>query len=219
MTGEVLVALRDVREIAALQQFADRPWQAIIYLNDIIMSILGGRSALIDSEAWIHPSATLCNSVVCAGAKIYEGATVRDSYILPGATIGHCSEVARSIIGTNAMVPRLNYVGSSIIGSNVQLGGTAMLASRRHDRQAVTLHWGRERIALDVSQFGSIVGDDSIIAYGVHLNPGTVVAHNAWIMPYADLHGFTPTHTVTRTRGRITRFAMPRSSFGAPHGD
>jgi hypothetical protein len=110
------------------------------------------------------------------------------------------------------MIPRMNYVGSSLLGFGVQLGGLTMLASRRHDRRPVTLHWGLKRIELEVDQFGSIVGDGSVIAYCTHLNPGTVVAHDAWIMPHADMYGYTPPHTVTRSRARVTRFEKPKDT-------
>lgn len=212
MDTDSKVLLQDFQRYSFFSEFLDEPWFSITNLPLIIKKILLERSTAVDEAAWVHPSAQVHNSVVQFGAKIFEGATVRDSIILPGATVGHGSEVARSIIGTESMIPRMNYVGSSLLGVGVQLGGLTMLASRRHDRQNITLHWGLERIELGVDQFGSIVGDGSVIAYGTHLNPGTVVAHDAWIMPHGDIYGYTPPHTVTRSRARVTRFLKPKDA-------
>ncbi|RAO58692.1 hypothetical protein LUPAC06_02282 [Micromonospora saelicesensis] len=78
-----------------------------------------------------------------------------------------------------------------------------MLASRRHDRTAPLLHWGSKRIQLTVSQFGAIIGDGCNIAYGCHINPGTVVGRDSLILPLVDLRGYIAPNSLVRIRQQI----------------
>ena len=41
-------------------------------------------------------------------------------------------------------------------------------------------------------KFGSIVGDDCLIGFSVHCNPGTVIGPRCVILPQCELRGYIP---------------------------
>ena len=160
---------------------------------------------IIEESADIHKSAIITNSIIGKNVKIYEGVTIRDSVILDNTVVGHCSEIARSILLQGCFVPRFNYIGGSFLGENVRLGGQTTLATKRHDDRSVKLYWGNELIDTGEWKFGSIVGHSTIIAYSVHVNPGTVVGANSIIYPYVDLWGFIPSNSIVSVQQKIKR--------------
>ena len=183
--------------------YVETPWRLVTDLPRVLKAIVSQQGTNIHPSASVHRGAVIVNSYVGEHAKIYEGTTVRDSVIMDYATIGHASEIARSFILNNVMIPRFNYVGSSLIGESVQLGGAAMLASRRHDRKNPVVQWGETRIQLDVDQFGALIGDRSTIAYGCHVNPGAVVAKDTLVLPLVDLSGYIPPNSIVRVKQTI----------------
>ena len=160
---------------------------------------------IIEESAEIHKSAIITNSIIGKNVKIYEGVTIRDSVILDNTVVGHCSEIARSILLRGCFVPRFNYIGGSFLGENVRLGGQTTLATKRHDDRSVKLYWGNELIDTGAWKFGSIIGHGTIIAYSVHVNPGTVVGANSVIYPYVDLWGFIPSNSIVSVQQKIKR--------------
>lgn len=169
------------------------PIDALKNIKEILDNYSGEK---VHPEAIIHEGAKITNSIIGKNVEIFEGVTVRDSIILEGTTIGHASEIARAIVLPNCFIPRFNYVGGSILGKNVNLGGLTSLATRRHDNKTVQISWGNELIDSKCWKFGSIIGDDSTLAYSVHVNPGTIVGRHSLIMPYIDLKGFIPPNSL-----------------------
>lgn len=178
-------------------------WDVLIYLRDIIQNI--SDINLIDASAKIHPNAIITNSIIGKNVEIYEGVTIRDSIILDNTVIGHCSEVARSVLLKGCFVPRFNYIGGSFLGESVRLGGHTTLATKRHDDRLIKLRWGNKIIETKKWKFGSIIGDHSIMAYAVHVNPGSVVGSNTIIYPYVDVNGFIPSNSMVTVQQKIKR--------------
>lgn len=196
-----------------LSAYSEQPWRAITDLPQIIDAFTRTAGQAISPTAWVHPSAVVVNSFVASGARLYEGVTVRDSVILENTTVGHCSEVARSLVMQNGMLPRFNYLGSSLLGAGVELGGTVMMASHRHDWGPPLLHWGNTPFEVDSPRMGAIVGDECIIAYGSHLNPGSVIGKGTLIRTHVDVAGYIPPNSIVRVRQRVTvlgRRPLPR---------
>src|SRR6185436_15664434 len=170
----------------------EQPWDVVYNIRHLIDSVVGTDSTYLDPSVSIHKSAVITNSYIGKGVQVYEGCTIRESIICDGTTIGHGSEVARSIILKQCFVPRFNYVGGSLLGERVQLGGMVALATRRLDNKPVAINWGKQRIVTGYQKVGSFIGDDVTIAFGAHLNPGTVVGRESVVMPQVDLRGYVP---------------------------
>lgn len=186
-------------------------WDIMRDLNNLIQKLVEQNRGSIHRDAFVHDSAVISNSYIGKNVQVYEGCTVRDSIILDNTVIGHASEVARSLLLVSCFVPRFNYVGGSFLGERVHLGGSVMLATRRHDEKAVVIHWGEERIKTDLLRFGSIVGDDVTISFNSHVNPGTVIGKNSLIMPLVDVRGYIPANSLVVLKQSYT--VMKRRTF------
>ncbi|GAA4227848.1 hypothetical protein GCM10022254_16550 [Actinomadura meridiana] len=168
------------------------PWELLLDAPAVVAA-LSARGRMTDGpEPVIHPSAVVTGSYLGPGVHVYEGCTVRDSVVLAGTTIGHASEVARSVILPDCMIPRFNYVGSSLLGRGVNLGGSTQLASMRYDRAPVRLCLPSGEVETDREKFGSLLGDGARVAYGCHVNPGSVIGRGALIGPHIDWRGYCP---------------------------
>jgi len=178
-------------------------WDILIGLENIIKNVEDCNR--IDATAKIHPTAIITNSIIGKNVEIYEGVTIRDSIVLDKTVVGHCSEIARSVLLKGCFVPRFNYVGGSFLGEGVRLGGNTALATKRHDDRFIKLYWDKEIIETNKWKFGSVVGDNSILAYSVHVNPGTVIGANSIIYPYVDAGGFIPSETMVSIQQKTKR--------------
>lgn len=176
-------------------------WDVLISLSQIIGNITNENR--IDNSAKIHPSAIITNSIIGKNVEVYEGVTIRDSIIMDGTVVGHCSEIARSVLLKNCFIPRFNYVGGSFLGEGVRLGGQTALATKRHDDRPIKISWNKEIIKTNSWKFGSIIGNNTIIAYSVHVNPGTVIGTNTIIFPFVDVRGFIPSNTMVSIQQKV----------------
>ena len=186
-------------------------WEILRNLNSLIQRLVERNQGPVHKSAFVHEHAIISNSYIGKGAQVYEGCTVRDSIVLDHAIIGHGSEVARSLLLSSCVVPRFNYVGGSFLGERVHLGGGVMLATRRHDNRLIVIQWGQRQIRTDLPSFGSIVGDDVIISYNSHVNPGTVIGNNSLIMPMTDVRGYIPPNSLVVLKQKYT--VMKRRPF------
>lgn len=176
------------------------PWELLLDVPSVIAALPEPPPAAGGSK--VHPSAVVTGSYLGEGVHVYEGCTVRDSVVLAGTTIGHASEIARSIILPDCMIPRFNYVGSSLLGRGVNLGGSTQLASMRYDRVPVRLALPTGEIETGRDKYGSLLGDGVRIAYGCHVNPGSVVGRDSLIGPGIDWRGYCPPDTSVFLRQR-----------------
>lgn len=177
----------------------EEPWSTLInlkqYMNQLYEKYnnrdeyIERDGSIIHKSAIIDKSAKIVNCFVGAEVYIYEGVSARDSVIFDYSVIGHASEIARSIVLKHCSIPRFDYVGGSFLGENVRLGGCVSFATRRHDDRDVCIEYNGCRINTNSHKFGSLIGDNTRIGYGVHLNPGTVVGNDCLIMPYVDVSG------------------------------
>ena len=188
-------------------------WEILLDVPAIVAALAALPRKDASADPWVHPSAVITDSYLAPGVRVYEGCTVRESVILNGTTIGHASEIARSIILPDCMVPRFNYVGSSLLGRGVNLGGATQIASMRYDRAPIRLQLPGGEVETRRTKYGSLLGDGVRVAYGCHVNPGSVIGRNCLIGPHIDWRGYCPPgHSVflrqrtfvTRERGRDT---------------
>ena len=178
------------------------PWELLLDVPAIVATLSGTSWTADGPEPVVHPSAVVTGSYLGAGVHVYEGCTVRDSVVLAGTTIGHASEIARSIVLPDCMIPRFNYVGGSLLGHGVNLGGSTQLASMRYDRAPVRLSLPDGEIETGRDKFGSLLGDGVRVAYGCHVNPGSVIGRGSLIGPHIDWRGHCPPDTSVFLRQR-----------------
>jgi bifunctional UDP-N-acetylglucosamine pyrophosphorylase / glucosamine-1-phosphate N-acetyltransferase len=150
------------------------------------------RGNLIHGSAVIHPTAQVSHSIVGPSVRICEFTTVRNCLVSANSVVGHCTEIARTIIGKDCSLPRFNYVGGSILGDRVRLGGCVSIASRRFDQSPVNVHHGAEKHPTNLLKFGALIGDDTIIGFSSHVNPGMIVGQRCLIGPYTDIRRSIP---------------------------
>lgn len=181
--GDEIVALLQGKEAAALAAFD-------------IERFVGGllrEGPFSGAESYVHPTATVhgtaivTRSILLAGAEVHEFASIRDTIMFPNARVGHACEIARSILGPGVSLPRFNYVGSSILGARVRFGGCVTVATRRFDDERVVLRSSSEHQSTGRLKFGAIVGEDTIVGFGVHINPGITIGRRCLISPLVDL--------------------------------
>lgn len=186
---------------AARASIDDPPWRLLRGRGKLLAAV----GTTVDSAASVHPTSQIANSHIAAGAKIYEQVSIRDSYIGPGVVVGHSSEVARSIVLSDCSIPRFDYVGGSLLGQRVRLGGCVALATRRWDDDVIRPEASEETGS--PRKLGSIVGADTIIGFGVHINPGCLVGRGALIGAHVDLTGDVPANTLVSVvqRQQISR--------------
>jgi len=143
--------------------------------------------SFIHSTAKVHPTAIVSRSILLAGAEVHEFASIRNTIMFPSARVGHAGEIARSILGPGVSLPRFNYVGSSILGAGVRFGGCVSVATRRFDDGSVLLQSGSGHHSTGRTKFGAIVGEHTIVGFGVHINPGITIGRRCLISPLVDL--------------------------------
>lgn len=175
------------------------------YVDDVLRE---GRYAVregnyVHPTAQVHPTAIVERSIILAGAKVHEFVSVRHSILLPNARVGHGGEVARSILGPEVSLPRFNYVGSGIIGARVRLGGCVSVASRRFDDAEVHLQDEFDSEPTGRTKFGAIVGEDTIVGFGVHINPGLTIGRRCLISPLVDLRVSIPDDQIVLSGQRL----------------
>lgn len=179
-------------------------WAATDNLQSFIASFRMDKNGnVIHKTAKIHHTAIVQNSYIGPKTVVYEFVTIRESFVWENIQIGHSSEVVRSIILRNSSIPRFNYVGASIVGNNVRLGGMCAFASRRFDDHKVFIVNKGERLETGKNKFGSVIGDNTIIGFAAHGNPGTVIGKNCIIMPHVELKGVVPHNSVVSVQQSI----------------
>jgi NDP-sugar pyrophosphorylase family protein len=153
--------------------------------------ILVGEGVKIEEFSTIKAPA-----VICRDAEIRQGAYLRGSVFLgEGAIAGHGTEMKNTVLMDGAKAPHLSYLGDSILGKNAHLGAGVILSNLRLDKGEIFVNLGApqgpdnaisntsERIPTGRRKLGSIIGDNTEIACGTVLNPGTIIPKNSLIFP------------------------------------
>lgn len=158
----------------------------------------------------IHPKANIAQTAVIDDSKgaviIEEGATVADfvkivgpSYIGKNAFVGDYSLIRESSIGENATVGantevarsllmsgssiHYGYIADSILATNAKIGAGLITANKRLDRNTIsTLVWDK-MVKTNISNFGTIIGENSKVGIGVGIMPGILIAADSQVLP------------------------------------
>lgn len=72
----------------------------------------------------------------------------------------------------------MTFVGDSIIGRGVNIEAGAVIANCRNERddKAIHVRVGREKVRIEKTKFGAVVGDGSRIGANAVLAPGTLLS-------------------------------------------
>jgi len=146
----------------------------------------------IGKNTVIHPNVVI-NGPVFIGdnVTIMPHALIRPfTFIADNVTIGHAAEIKHSIISSNAKVQSFSFVGDSILGFSSRVGSGSILSNRRFDQKAIVVNLKDEKITLDTSFFGCVLGDHSRIGAGCTVQPGTLIGPYSFIYPSTNARGF-----------------------------
>ena len=127
----------------------------------------------IRGPAWIGK-----NCEVRHGAYIRENVGAGD-----GCVLGNSCEFKNCVLLSGAHVSHFSYVGDSIVGRDVNLGAGVILSNYRLDGQAIKVRVAGTLVETGLRKFGAMVGDKASIGCNAVINPGSLIAKGAKILP------------------------------------
>lgn len=138
-----------------------------------------GEGTVVEPGAYIRGPAWIGKN-----CEIRHGAYLRENVIAgDGCVLGNSSEFKNCVLLAGAHAPHFNYVGDSILGRDVNLGAGVILSNYRLDGQVIRVQKEGHLIETGLRKFGAIVGDRASVGCNAVLNPGSLVASDAKILP------------------------------------
>ena len=92
-------------------------------------------------------------------------------------------EFKNCVLLSGAHVSHFSYVGDSILGRDVNLGAGVILSNYRLDGQAIRVRMAGTVVETGLRKFGAMVGDKASIGCNAVINPGSLIARGAKILP------------------------------------
>ena len=153
---------------------------------------------VIDENVFIHPSVELPAYGVIQGPTwigpetvLRPGVFIRGNVIVgQKCVLGHACEYKNALLMDEVETAHFNYIGDSILGSRSHLGAGAIIANVRLDRKNVRVHLPSGSYATNRKKFGAILGEGVEVGCNAVLQPGTIAAKNACILPCQPTRGF-----------------------------
>lgn len=154
--------------------------------------------ALVERDgAFVHPSATVEFSVLCAGARVGAGAVVRGAVLGPGACVEELAMVEACVIGEGARIQRQAMAKFSVIEGGaahagvIQLGVLGAGAEVRQGAvlfdqslgEPVRVRRGGQLVAAPHGMAGVCIGPGSVIGQGVRVAAGRAVPGGITVLP------------------------------------
>lgn len=116
--------------------------------------------------------------------EIRHGAYIRENVIAgDGCVLGNSCEFKNCVLLSGAHVSHFSYVGDSVVGRDVNLGAGVILSNYRLDGQTIRVRVAGQLMETGLRKFGAMVGDRASIGCNAVLNPGSLVAKEARILP------------------------------------
>ncbi len=147
-----------------------------------------GENCVIGSFVVIEGPVYIGNNVeIGSHAHIRAGSIIGDNCV-----VGYTAGIKNSLMMNGAKISNHTFMGDSIMCARARLGGHSETANRRFDQKEIAWNFknGQQETGLD--KLGSIIGEDSRIAGGVILAPGTVIGKNTFISSGANVSGYIP---------------------------
>ena len=116
--------------------------------------------------------------------EVRHGAYIRENVIAgDGCVLGNSCEFKNCVLLSGAHVSHFSYVGDSIVGRDVNLGAGVILSNYRLDGQAIKVRVAGTLVETGLRKFGAMVGDKASIGCNAVINPGSLIAKEAKILP------------------------------------
>lgn len=116
--------------------------------------------------------------------EIRHGAYIRENVIAgDGCVLGNSCEFKNCVLLSGAHVSHFSYVGDSVVGRDVNLGAGVILSNYRLDGQTIRVPVSGQLVETGLRKFGAMVGDRASIGCNAVVNPGSLVAKEARILP------------------------------------
>ncbi len=116
--------------------------------------------------------------------EIRHGAYIRENVIAgDGCVLGNSCEFKNCVLLSGAHVSHFSYVGDSVVGRDVNLGAGVILSNYRLDGQTIRVRVSGQLVETSLRKFGAMVGDRASIGCNAVVNPGSLVAKEARILP------------------------------------
>ncbi|NBS13735.1 MAG: UDP-N-acetylglucosamine diphosphorylase [Verrucomicrobia bacterium] len=138
-----------------------------------------GEGTLVEPGVYIRGPAWIGKN-----CEIRHGAYIRENVIAgDGCVLGNSCEFKNCVLLSGAHVSHFSYVGDSVVGRNVNLGAGVILSNYRLDGQAIRVRVAGQLVETGLRKFGAMVGDRASIGCNAVVNPGSLVAKEAKILP------------------------------------
>ena len=116
--------------------------------------------------------------------EVRHGAYIRENVVAgDGCVLGNSCEFKNCVLLSGAHVSHFSYVGDSIVGRDVNLGAGVILSNYRLDGQAIKVRVAGTLVETGLRKFGAMVGDKASIGCNAVINPGSLIAKEAKILP------------------------------------
>lgn len=163
----------------------------------------------IEGAVVIHPSVKLPPFASITGpawigadTEVRPGAYIRGNVIIgERCVIGNSSEYKNALLMDDVQTPHYNYVGDSILGNGAHLGAGVILANLRLDKNNVPVT--NERIDSGLRKLGAILADHAEAGCNSVLQPGTILAKRAIVMPLLAYSGYLAPGQIAYERSKI----------------
>src|SRR3989344_6472598 len=173
----------------------DNVWEILPKISDyldsffhkgvIIANYKNKKNVYIGDGTFIHEGAEILGPTIIGNNCVINHASyIRQGCLLgDNVKIGHAVEVKNSVLLNGAIVAHLNYIGDSIVGNDVNISGGAVTANFRLDKRKIKVREEGKLNNTNLSKFGGIIGDNSIIGVNSVVNPGTILGKNSVVYP------------------------------------
>lgn len=163
------------------------PWDIVSSVTTLLQETIKNLNTeyRIHNDVAIHKSATIEENVTLKGPIIISAGCFvgAHAYLRGGVFLGEKSvigpgcEVKSSLIMPTSALAHFNFVGDSLIGSYVNMEAGSIIANHYNERLDKTIHVliNDEKVQINSTKFGALVGDHSKIGANAVLSPGTIL--------------------------------------------
>jgi bifunctional N-acetylglucosamine-1-phosphate-uridyltransferase/glucosamine-1-phosphate-acetyltransferase GlmU-like protein len=163
------------------------PWDIVASITQLLHQTIKNLKSeyRITNDVAIHKSATIEESVTLKGPIIISAGCFvgAHAYLRGGVFLGEKSiigpgcEVKSSLIMPASALAHFNFVGDSLVGSYVNMEAGSIIANHYNERLDKTIHVliNNQKIQINSTKFGAVVGDHCKIGANAVLSPGTIL--------------------------------------------
>ena len=169
----------------------DHPWNVVASIIPLLQQTIRTLKSefRVVNDVAIHKSANIEEHVTLKGPIIISAGCFvgAHAYLRGGVFVGEKSivgpgcEIKSSLIMSSSALAHFNFVGDSLLGSYVNMEAGSIIANHYNERLDKTIHvWiNNEKVQINSTKFGALVGDHSKIGANAVLSPGTILSPNS----------------------------------------